>query len=404
MNDERPVVLIVDDVPTNLQTLADGLVAHYQIKVATNGPDALVLACQDPLPEVILLDAVMPEMDGYAVCAALKREVTTAAIPVIFVTMRTDPDSETRALAEGAVDFIHKPINPAVVEARVRLHRELAQHRNHLEGMVYTRTVELAQARDAAQSANRAKDGFLATMSHEMRTPLNHITGMAYLLRREVQTGRGLDFLTNIDQAAVRLRDLVSDILDLSRLEAGQLPIEIQTFDLLEMLQQVVQDSHDPIAAKGLTLIEEIAPTLPATLNGDPARLRQVLGQLLSNAVKFSEQGCIRLRAQPLETQWGRVWVRFAVADQGIGMSPGLQSGLFALFSQGDNSLSRRHGGTGLGLALCRRLVALMGGEIGLESAPGKGTTVWFRVPLGLGGETPERPRGRGQGGVAITP
>lgn len=186
MNDDRPVLLIVDDEPLNLECLADVLQADYRVKVATDGATALHLARLAPVPDLILLDVMMPGLDGYAICAALKGDAVTAAIPVIFITARTDAESETLALTGGAVDFIHKPINPTVVRSRVRLHHELLQHRHRLEELVQTRTLELARARDAADSANRAKDAFLSNISHEFRTPLGQITGLAHLLRKEV--------------------------------------------------------------------------------------------------------------------------------------------------------------------------------------------------------------------------
>ncbi|WP_295439122.1 ATP-binding protein [uncultured Thiodictyon sp.] len=228
----------------------------------------------------------------------------------------------------------------------------------------------------------------LNNTGHEFRTPLSHITGFVFLLRKEVKEGRGWDLLNRIDQAARRLLDLVNDVLDISRLEAGQIEIRVRAFDLGDLLREFVQDSDDLATTKGLTLVAEIAPGLPLRATGDPDRLRQVLGQLLSNAVKFSDQGTVTLRVRPSEAQEGRLWVRFEVQDHGIGITPEVQSGLFALFHQGDNSLTRRYGGAGLGLSLSRRLVALMGGEIDLVSTPGQGTTVGFRVPLGLGATT----------------
>ena len=394
MSDDRPLVLIVDDEPITLQLLAEALHADYRVKVASNGPDALALARRVPAPEVILLDVRMPGMDGYAVCTAIKEETATAAIPVLFITAQTDADSETVALAGGAADYIHKPINPAVVRARVRAQCELAQYRQRLEDLVHTRTLELAQARDAAESANRAKSAFLANVSHEMRAPLNRIAETAYLLQREVPEARGRELLAKNEQAARHLLDLVNNLLDLAHIETGQLQVERREFDLLELLDEVAlaQDSRDPIAAKGLQFVREIDPAVPTILTGDPARLRQVLDQLLSNAVKFSEQGRIVLRVHPRKAGADRLSVRFEVQDQGIGVSPELQSGLFQRFNQGDNALTRKLGGTGLGLVLCQRLVALMGGEIDLVGTPGQGTTVGFWVPLGAGGETPDTP------------
>lgn len=397
MMDERPVLLLVDDQPTNLKVLVALLQDDYQIKVATNGPDALTLAAQEPPPELILLDVMMPQMDGYAVCDALGRAPSTTRIPVIFITAKTDADSETRALAGGAVDFIHKPFNPAVVRARLQLHRmlrantralqeanaELERHRTHLEELVRARTVELAQARDAAESANRAKSTFLRNVSHEMRTPLNHITGMSYLLRREVPEGRGRERLATIDRAARSLLDMVDSVLDLARLEADRVELVRQPFQVGELLAEVVGDYQATAAAKGLALLAEMDPGLPPRLTGDPGRLRQILAQLVDNAVKFSQEGRIRVRVAAGETQETGLAVSFTVEDRGVGMPSEVAAGLFDTFRQGDSSLRREHAGLGLGLALCQRLVVLMGGELSLSSVPGEGTCATFRVVLG---------------------
>lgn len=382
MPDTRPLILAVDDETLSLKALATALDRDFAVQMVTNGPEALVLARRPPYPELILLDVRMPEMDGHAVCAALKADPLTAGIPVIFLTAQTDAASETAALRAGAADFIHKPINPEVVRARVRLQRELAQHRHHLENLVHERTLELAQARDAAESANRAKTAFLRNASHEMRTPLNQITGMAYLLRRSLSAPRDQVWLDALQQAAQDLLRLVSDLLDFANLEARELVLEAQPFDPRALLAGVVGEYATAALAKGLNLVTAIDPDLPARLIGDPQRLRQVLLRLLDNAVKFSGQGRIELRVRADERQGLKLQVHFEVIDQGIGMDEALATRVFQRFRAGDDSTTRPYPGLGLGLALCRRLVRLMSGEIRLASVPGLGTAVNFRVPL----------------------
>lgn len=388
MNDERPVLLIVDDQPTNLSLLANVLQADYRIKAATNGADALALARQAPVPEVVLLDAMMPDMDGYAVCEALKQDPVTAEIPVIFITGRTDAASETRALEEGAVDFIHKPINPSVVRARVRVHRELARYRQHLEELVQARTLELAQARDDAESANRAKTAFLGNASHEMLTPLNHITGMSYLLGRKLPPGGGQEHLATIDQATGNLLKLVKRLLDLTNLESNQLRLEPKAFASRDWIEQTVEAHRRQAVAKGLDLEWLSDPGLPDTLIGDPERLGQILAQLLDNAVKFSDSGRIRVSVTSGERKRSRLQVCFRVEDTGPGLPPEFLAGQPQPFRLGDDSLTRQHSGLGLGLALSQRLVALMGGEIHFSGSPGTGTTAAFQIELGI----PETP------------
>lgn len=387
MTDPRPLVLIVDDQPVNLNLLATALDRDFAVQMAANGPDALALARRPPHPEMILLDVMMPDMDGYAVCAALKADPLTADISVIFITARTDAESETTALRAGAVDFIHKPINPEVVLARVHSQHELARHRYHLEALVHARTLELAEARDAAESANRAKTALLRNVSHEMLTPLNHINGMSYVLGRELPPGRAREHLATIDQAACGLLGLVRRLLDLASLEASQFRLDPQAFAVREMLEQALADYREPARAKGLDLDLVVEPAVPNQLIGDAGRLSQILGQLLDNAVKFTSAGGIRLTVAAGERTRTALRLRFSVEDTGIGMAPEVAAGLFQRFRQGDDSLTRAYTGLGLGLALCQRLVALMGGEIGLTSSEGQGqgqgTTASVCVPLG---------------------
>lgn len=184
MNDiaARPRLLLVDDEPANLDTLIALLEDDYALSVATSGAEALALLAGEARPALVLLDAMMPGMDGYEACARMKAMPATRDLPVIFVTARTDAESESRALAAGAADFIHKPVNRQVLRARVKLHLELHRHRHRLEELVHARTLELAAARDEARVADRAKTAFLATMSHELRTPLNHIVGLNHLV------------------------------------------------------------------------------------------------------------------------------------------------------------------------------------------------------------------------------
>jgi len=275
------------------------------------------------------------------------------------------------------------------VTQRKTAEAELEQHRHHLEQLVFSRTAELAAARDAAEAANRAKSVFLANMSHELRTPMNGIMGMTELALRRATDPRQSNFLSRSLQASRHLLALINDILDLSRIEADRLTLHDQDFSLALLLDEVLQMMGEQARAKGLRLSSEITPTLPDRCCGDALRLKQVLLNLVGNAVKFSERGEIGVRAEVIEEDSCSLLLRIEVSDQGIGLTPEQQARLFHAFMQADDSLTRKYGGSGLGLTISQRLARLMGGDVGVLSEAGVGSTFWFTARVKRGTAVP---------------
>ncbi len=273
---------------------------------------------------------------------------------------------------------------------------ELELHRHHLETLVAERTAqveslnaELARRVGEAEAANRAKSAFLANMSHEIRTPMNAIVGLTHLARRSSQDPRQQEQLRKVADAARHLLSVINDILDLSKIEAGKLSLEQGEFSLVRALDHVASMIGDRAEAKGLSVTRSVDPALPPLVRGDALRLGQVLLNYAGNAVKFTDKGAVALSASLVREEDEALLVRFAVTDTGIGVAPDILPRLFQAFEQADNSTTRRYGGTGLGLAICKRLAEMMGGEVGVDSQEGAGSTFWLTARLGRGSEAP---------------
>ena len=268
------------------------------------------------------------------------------------------------------------------ITERKHIEAELENHRHHLAALVEERTAALSIAKEAAESANRAKTTFLANMSHELRTPMNGIMGMTTLALRRATDSKQIDQLNKVKGASDHLLGIINDILDISKIEAERYHLDQVEFELPAVLDTLNSLARPTAADKGLALTVHAPPRPIGRLKGDPVRLGQVLLNLTNNAIKFTASGSVTISAAPVEETSDDLMIRFEIRDTGIGVSEADKSRLFRPFEQADASPSRKYGGTGLGLAICKSLVVLMGGTIGLDSGKGAGSTFWFTARI----------------------
>jgi signal transduction histidine kinase len=365
-------ILVVDDEPDvelliNQQFRRQIRAGEFTFSFAHDGEQALAVLQKDAGFDLMLLDINMPVMDGLTLLGRLRE--LRAQVRSIIVSAYGDMPNIRTAMNRGAFDFVTKPIDMVDLKATVRkaLDEIAKQH-------------EIERRRVAAEQARTHLIHFLANMSHELRTPLNAIIGVSEMLREDAEAlKQDVEPLDRVLGAGRHLLTLINDILDLSKIEAGRMELHLETFPLVPVIKDVAK-TIEPMASKnGNRLVIECSADL-GTIHADQTRFRQSLLNLASNANKFTEKGTITIATHQAQEN-GRDWVTLAVTDTGIGMTPEQMGKLFQEFSQASSATASKYGGTGLGLAITRRFCQMMGGDITVESEPGRGSTFTVRLP-----------------------
>jgi signal transduction histidine kinase len=355
-------VLVVDDISKNLQVVGTMLRNEgYHVMPATSGPQALERAQAQP-PDLILLDLMMPEMDGLEVCRRLKAEPLTRSIPVIFLTASDEMEHLVKGLSVGAVDYVTKPFNAPELLARVRTHLELQHARARLREM------------------NDEKNEFMGIVAHDLRNPLGAIQGFAEIILEETEGSEGevRTSAARIREATGRMVQMVQNLLDTNRIERGELRLELGPVELCALLKSVAESHRGRALAKQQSLSVE-TPEAPVSCETDRHLLAQVLENLVSNAIKYSPVAkdiCLRLS----QTSGG---IRLEVQDQGPGLSPEDQKRLFGKFARLSAKPTAGERSTGLGLSIVKRMVEAMGGRVWCESELGRGARFFVEFPRG---------------------
>jgi two-component system, sensor histidine kinase and response regulator len=369
VSDKQADIMIVDDVPANLDLLTNLLSeAGYRARPLPNGRLALQAARSDP-PDLILLDINMPEMNGLEVCAQLKADPDLAEIPVIFISGLTETLDKVTAFGAGAVDYIIKPFHFEEVYARVKTHLELNRQKR-----------ELQQAYDRLRDLESLRDNLVHMIVHDMRNPLSVIILYGNLIKNQTLPEKAYGYVTTVLQSALALEELVASQLAVSKLEAGEMILDLEANDMEELVRQALEKAEPHRQARTITLAP---PVQPITVICDAHLITRVVQNILNNALKFTdkETGVITIHIEPVNGATGEEKVCVRIIDNGPGIPAAYQERVFEKFGQVKSQQGGRHQGTGLGLAFCKLAVEAHAGRIGVESESGKGCTFWFELP-----------------------